>query len=261
MDENLGSFKSLENVFLKATYDMEINGREFKEGEIVASFDKIQVSGLQEIKDYVAARGGVDNRAHVYWETTRELKLNFSQGVFSNTMFGLFTNAKILKIEQDEPILVSNVEELESNENGSVFPKYQVYDQLFAYNKDTGEPVNAWVVGSWVNTDIRNGTIVISYRFNYLNGGSIAKIGQRVINGFLELEGRTRVKDDTSGRITTGIIKIPKLKLMSGLSIRLGDSVSPVIGNFQAVGIPVESRRDSYVVEIDFLTNDLDSDM
>ena len=124
MDENLGSFKSLENVFLKATYDMEINGREFKEGEIVASFDKIQVSGLQEIKDYVAARGGVDNRAHVYWETTRELKLNFSQGVFSNTMFGLFTNAKILKIEQDEPILVSNVEELESNENGSVFPKY-----------------------------------------------------------------------------------------------------------------------------------------
>jgi hypothetical protein len=50
----------------------------------------------------------------------------------------------------------------------------------------------------------------------------VAEIGRRAFNGFLELEGKTRVKDDTSGQITTGIIKIPQLKLMSGLSIKLG---------------------------------------
>lgn len=41
LNDNLGSFKSLENVHLKATYDIEANGISFKEGEIIASFDKI----------------------------------------------------------------------------------------------------------------------------------------------------------------------------------------------------------------------------
>jgi len=44
----------------------------------LARFDKIQIAGLNEVKDYVAARGGFDNRAHVFWETTRELNLTFS---------------------------------------------------------------------------------------------------------------------------------------------------------------------------------------
>jgi hypothetical protein len=39
---------------------------------------------LNELKNYVVARGGYDNRGLVYWETTKELRLTFSQGVFSN---------------------------------------------------------------------------------------------------------------------------------------------------------------------------------
>jgi len=81
------------------------------------------------------------------------------------------------------------------------------------------------------------------------------------LRGFLELEGKTRVKDDTSGLITTGIIKIPKLKLMSGLSIKLGAQVNPVVGTFDAVGVPVEMRHNSYVAEFCFLNNDIDSDI
>ncbi|MBQ5473783.1 MAG: hypothetical protein IIT65_03600 [Lachnospiraceae bacterium] len=81
------------------------------------------------------------------------------------------------------------------------------------------------------------------------------------MQGYLELEGKTRVKDDTSGLITTGIIKIPKLKLMSGLSMKLGAQAGPVVGTFEGVGVPVESRHNSYVMEFDFLNNDIDSDM
>jgi hypothetical protein len=77
----------------------------------------------------------------------------------------------------------------------------------------------------------------------------------------LELEGKTRVKDDTSGLVTTGIIKIPKLKLMSGLSMRLGAQANPVVGSFRAEGVPVDSRRNSYVMEMYFLDEDIDSDM
>jgi hypothetical protein len=75
---DIGSFKVLENVHLKATYDIEANGVKFNAGESIAVFDKIQLSNFNEIKEYVAARGGYDNRGHVFWETTKAMQFSFS---------------------------------------------------------------------------------------------------------------------------------------------------------------------------------------
>ena len=260
-DTDLGSFKTLENVHLKATQDIEANGIEFKEGETIALFDKIQISGLNELKDYVAARGGYDNRGHVFWEVTKQLNLTFSQGVFSKMQFGLLNNAKALRVEENEPLLITKVEELESDEIGKIETAFDPVDQIFVYDKETGAKVHWWKVLDYLKINDAYKDVIVSYRYNYLNGATVLKIGQPFLQGFLELEGKTRVKDDTSGLITTGIIKIPKLKLMSGLSIKLGAQANPVVGNFQAVGVPVESRHNSYVAEIDFLDKDIDSDM
>lgn len=263
MDENLGSFKVLEQVRLKVTQNIEINGRSFEEGETIAYFDRIQVAGLNELKDYVAARGGFDNRAHVFWETTKEVRLTFSQGVFSSTQFGLLNNANVIRIEQDDPILITKQEILEVKQDGFIDTTEQPYDRIFCYLKETGQKIYGRLVENklYVGALYAYQDMIVEYRYNYTGGATVAKIGQNYLRGFLELEGKTRVKDDTSGLITTGIIKIPKLKLMSGLSIKLGAQASPVVGNFNAVGVPVESRHESYVVEFDFLNNDIDSDM
>ena len=241
---------------------MVIDGREFVEGETVAAFDKIQISSFNEIKEYVAARGGYGNRAHVFWETTRSMQFTFTQGVFSNLQFGILNNAKLLTVKDDEPLLITKTEEVETDEDGKFYLSKEVYDQLFVYNKLTGEKYHwykfndYYLIQDQVYTDL-----IVTYRYAYNNGGKIARIGTQLTNGFLELEGKTRVKDDTSGLITTGIIKIPKLKLMSGLSMRLGAQANPVVGTFQAEGVPVDSRRNSYVMEIYFLDSDIDSDM
>ena len=261
INESQGSFKSFEDVHLKATYDMEANGIGFKKGETIALFDKIQISGLNEIRDYVVARGGFANRGHVFWETTREMNFTFSQGVFSRLQFGLLTNSNIIKIEEEEPILITKVEELESNSLGDIHTAEAPIDEMFVYNKETGERLSCSRIGDFLHIETPYTNVVVSYRYNYMGGASIAKIGQQFLNGFVELEGKTRVKDDTSGLVTTGIIKIPKLKLMSGLSIRLGAQGNPVVGNFQAVGVPVGERYSSYVMELAFLNNDIDSDM
>ena len=261
MEESLGSFKTLEQVHIKATQNIEVGGKKFQEGETIAYFDKIQVAGLNEIKDYIAARGGYDNRGLVYWETTHELKLTFSQGVFSNTQFGLLNNSQIIQYEEGEPLLITYTEEIESDEVGNVVTKYEAQDQIFVYDKDNGEKLSWWKVGRDLKIDGSYKDLIVRYRYNYIGGATIAKIGQQFLRGFLELEGKTRVKDDTSGLITTGIIKIPKLKLMSGLSIKLGAQVNPVVGTFDAVGVPVEMRHNSYVAEFCFLNNDVDSDM
>ena len=261
MEENFGSFKTLENVRLKTTQYIEANGKIFEEGETIALFDKIQISGLQEIKNYVAATGGYDNRGLVFWESTEKIKFTFSQGVFSNLQFGLLNNANIISIGEDEPILISKTEELETDEFGFITTTFAPVDQIFVYNKQTGEKIVWRHFEGKLKTAESFTDVIVNYRYNYMNGASVAKIGQPFLNGFLELEGTTRVKDDTSGLVTTGIIKIPKLKLMSGLSIKLGTQANPVVGTFSAVGVPVEERRSSYVVEIAFLNNDIDSDM
>ena len=85
-------------------------------------------------------------------------------------------------------------------------------------------------------------------------------IGQELVKGYLSLEARTRVKDDITGHTKTGIIKIPQLKLMSDLSMRLGENATPLMGSFKAIGYPVGSRGDTKVMEILFLEDDIDSD-
>jgi hypothetical protein len=55
-------------------------------------------------------------------------------------------------------------------------------------------------------------------------------VGRPLTNGYLSLSGKTRVKDEITGQVTTGIINIPKLKLMSDLSMRLGDNATPIMG-------------------------------
>ena len=262
-DENVGSFKELYDVHLKATQNIEINGTSFQTGETIALFDKIQIAGLNEVVKYVSACGGYGNRDHVYWETTKKLKLTFSQGVFSNTQFSILNNAKAFYKDEMNPILITKTEELEVDEFGHIQTTQKPIDQIFVYLKDTGEKINFESVGAILLTDsnYKFQDVVVRYRYAYANDASIVKIGQRCLTGFLELEGKTRVKDDTSGLITTGIIKIPKLKLMSGLSIRLGAQANPVVGVFEGEGVPVESRYNSYVVEFDFLSNDIDSDM
>ena len=70
--ENFG-FKDLESVCLKSTYSIEIGNRTIEPGEVIAFFDKIQVAGLHELKEVVAARGGYNNIARVWWETTKEI--------------------------------------------------------------------------------------------------------------------------------------------------------------------------------------------
>lgn len=262
MSMDLFSFKELYECFLKITYPLEVAGRQYEVGEVIAKFDKIQIAGLQELSRLATANGGFDNRAHVFWQETKEIALNFSQGVFSKLHFALLSNSRLLNIATGNIILVSKEEEKESSELGVISLSEIPKQNLFVYNKDTGEKLTYSVTGDKELT-ITTGftTVIVDYEYEYDNGGQVVKIGQSLIPGYLTLEGKTRVKDDNTGQTVTGIIKIPKLKLMSDLSMRLGSQAQPVGANFSAVGVPVGSRGNTYVSEFYFLNNDIDSDL
>lgn len=253
--------KELYSVFLKTTYPMRINGKNFEEGEVIAAFDKIQLANFQEVKKAVEAKGGFDNRAHVTWLTTKEVDFVFSQGIFSKEQMALLTGANLVKDNQG--IVLTEREKVETDENGNFELKNLPYRNFFLYSAAGDKIPSSRITRNKKQVNVQDSTyeeLICDYDFYYTAQVSELVIGQELVKGYLSLEARTRVKDDVTGHTRTGIIKIPQLKLMSDLSMRLGNNASPQMGTFKAVGYPVGSRGDSKVMEILFLEDDIDSD-
>jgi hypothetical protein len=82
-----------------------------------------------------------------------------------------------------------------------------------------------------------------------------------LFSGYLQLEGRTKTKDDITGRTRTAILRIPRVKLVSDLSLRLGRDAVPVLGEFNAVGLPSGGRGDKKIMELFFLEDDIDAEI
>ena len=72
---------------------------------------------------------------------------------------------------------------------------------------------------------------------------------------------KTRLKDDNTGRTVTALITMPRLKLMSDLSMRLGPQANPVVANFYGVASPVGGKGNKQVVDYIILNQDIDADM
>ena len=256
------NFKELYEVSLKSTLPIEVSGTKIEAGETIASFDKIQIANFQEIKSVASANGGWDNRAHIFWETTKEVKISFSQGVFSKIQLALMTNAQLINNEGEQIILINKREEFESDEYRKVHIGRTLREPIFVYDKATGKKITNWTLTTdsiLLNEAYKS--VIIDYWYGYDNGCQIMTVGRPLTQGYLSLNGKMRVKDDITGKVKTGIIKIPKLRLMSDLSMRVGSDAIPQVGRLDAVAVPEGGRGQSKIMEIIFLNDDIDADM
>ena len=259
MNNELG-MKELYDVVLKATYPIEVGGKSFDKGEILARFDKIQLANFSEKKEFLAARGGYENAPRIWWEETKEIAVNITQGIFSASQLAIIGNA--LLSQNDEVLPITNREFLDSDENGQIILKQAPLDSIFVYDKQTGNKISVLQKEENVLTiEKPYQEVIVDYTYNYCGGSRMITIGKTLTNGYLSLEGKTRVKDDITGHVRTGIIKIPKLKLMSDLSIRLGSDAIPQVGRLNAIAVPDGTKGNKKVMEIIFLNDDIDSDM
>lgn len=254
--------KELYQVIIRATYPIEVSGKTLEPGEIIAAFDKIQIGNVQEIKNSVAARGGWDNRGLVFWDSTREVRISFTQGIFSSTQFALMTNANLIKSQEDTELFLRQRDTVESDETGLISLSKMALDPIFVYQVSNGNKL-AYEKIDDTTLKIENPfvDVYVDYSYKYENKHQIYTVGQTLTNGFLTLEGRTRVKDDITGQTHTGILYIPRLKLMSDLSMRLGHDAQPQIGRFDATALPTGERNNTAVMKVFFLDDDIDSDI
>lgn len=262
MESQFG-LSELTNVLIKATQPLTLNGREFSDGETIAAFDKIQVANFREEKIRVTAHGGYDDRDHVWWESVKDVRLSFVQGIFSRTQLGLLYNSKVLNPPTPTRFTLCERELTESDENGDVTFKHQPLTPLFVYDYDSGERITDFTVlsDSRINIGSAYKNVLLDYFWSYENGYSAFISGRQLTNGTFVLTGKTKVKDDITGQVRSGIIQIPKLKLMSDLSIQLGNKATPIVGRMDAIACPVGEHGQESVMEIVFLNDDIDSDM
>jgi hypothetical protein len=152
----------------------------------------------------------------------------------------------------------------ESDDLGRIYTNYKNISDIFIYNARTYEKITPKSI------DLENGEMVIDQPycdveidFNYLYQDNVVTcvIGRKLIEGYLLLEGKSRVKDDTTGKVRTAILRIPRLKLVSDLSMRLGREAAPVLANFNAIGLPAGGRGDKTIMELVFLNDDIDAEI
>lgn len=255
---DLFSMRDLKDVYIKALRPIEIGGKQIEPGEVLLAFDKLQIAQLQEIKEHVTARGGYDNRGRVFWDTTREIRIQFCAGVFSKLQFGLLSTSKLIKQnKQERSIFVSMQEKKETDEEGNVQLSHAPARSLFLYRQNTGEKLAFTQEGEVLHVGEPYLDVLASYEWESQEDAQLVQVGNNLLSGFLSFEAKTRIQDDKTGEFGNVLIKIPKLKLVSDLSIRLGDQANPVVANFAAIGVPVGSRGDSYVAEFAFLDGNL----
>ena len=260
MTNELG-FKELYDVSLKATQIIEIGGKTIMPQETIASFDKIQIANFQEIKNLASASGGKGNHAIIFWDSTKEIKISFIQGVFSKTQFALMINANLLNSQGSDIVKINTRNLYESDDEGRIHTGRVLCEPIFVYDAKTGEKLSDWQWNAqtvYLKQPYRE--VFVDYWYDYYNGFSKFEIGRPLTTGFLSLTGKMRVKDDT-GKVVTAIINIPKLRLMSDLSMRVGSDAIPQVGRLDAVAVPEGTRGQQKVMEIIFLNDDIDADM
>ena len=262
MDNEFG-MQELYFVQLKSTYPIEVKGKEIAAGEVVAAFDKIQIANFQEIHKEIAAQGGYGNRKLIIWDRTEGVNLVFTQGIFSKTQLGLMNNTRLITVGDKQWVRIANREELETDSKGIITLTHAPIDTwIFVYNKETGEKLtNLSMVGEkQIKTSLVYTDVIVDYEYGYDNGVDVSIVGEEIFDGFLSLEGRSRIKDDVTGETHTAIIYIPKLKITSDFNLTLGTNAQPVVGRFGGTALPIGPARNTKALEIYFLEDDIDKD-
>ena len=262
MDREFG-MQELYSVQLKSTYPIEIKGKQLAAGEVIAAFDKIQIANFKEIHKEVAAQGGYQNRKLVIWNRTEGVDLIFTQGIFSKTQLALMNNARLVKINDNQIVRIAQRDELETDSEGKITLTHApINSWIFVYNKETGEKLTGLsrVDEKTLQTSLVYKDVIVDYEYGYDNGADVSFIGEDIFDGFITLEGRSRIKDDVTGETHTAIIYIPKLKITSDFNLTLGQNAQPVVGRFTGTALATGDRKQSKALEIYFLEEDIDED-
>lgn len=294
--ENLSGIKELYDVSIRLNKPLKIGEREYDINESILSFSKIEMAQVNQQKNEVVATGGYGNSPLVNWELDKEIVFFVTHGVLSPKSWALISNSKMkeskyksiqyyeeLRTIEDEYYCFTDLkycpnccERLgaQPNPNFESLPMGRREELMlkplppsktkwiFIYDNETGQRIRDFSIYNnriFFKESYRN--ISVDYTFTYNDKIRTIEIGDRLFNGFLRMSGKMSVKDRDTGEISTAIIEIPKVKISSNLSIRLGSSYdSSTVSDFYFKGFLDENDKSRKIAQITFLDKELTGD-
>ena len=289
VDEYFG-VKELYEVMLKAKVPMQFGSRYLEEGEPVLYFEKVNMAMLTEQSSPIMARGGWANLPHVIWEDRSEVQFSLTEGVMSKISMGILFSANVTDKPYGESILVPRREgpyDLDSDHQlfldnwpvGVDRKKTFIYEytrdvaQKKVYGKrihgkmdpfdPTLERPCVQVYEDKELTKLADSTkqYIVDYYYEYENEALIYNIQKERFNGLFTLEGKFYTKDENDGINYTNLIYMPKVRVMSDISLRLGERADPTVAVFNIIGMPENtiSNKKGLILEVTSLSNDIDN--
>lgn len=278
--DNLVGMKEMYDINIRLNQPLEIGGRKYDINETILSFERADIAQVQENKEHKQARGGYNNNMLIDWEIDKEVTFAITHGILSPTTWAVLSNSKLnkkgaksvsfkeqLTVIEDEDFWYVDLKYIPNHVDGTwglqgnpeneqmpmgrrewlplkpLPPKSDRF--LFCYDMETGNRIMKFdICGNRIIFRGEHRKVMVDYTFDYVDDILQLDIGNRLINGFLNLTAKVTAKDFFTGEPRTAIIEIPKLKIVSSLSMKLGTSYNePIINDFCFIGYPQEGQR------------------
>ena len=268
--------KELNKVVLKAKVPMQFGERRLEIGESVLYFEKVNMSLLTEQNRPIMARGGWGNMPHVIWEDRSEVRFTLSEGVMSSISMGILLSASMsvpnkslfipvhevineLELTNDEIDELDNIPFGESNLNGYENRKFIGLSNLpvlngrkafiYTYDRNVVQKKVYGVYKKFLETQNKyiveltppfesNVEYLVDYYYEYSDNALIYMIQKERFNGLFTLEGMFYSKDENEGKNYPNLIYMPKVRIVSDISLRLGERADPTTSVFNIIGMP-----------------------
>lgn len=289
IDQYFG-IKELYEVVLKAAQPMTFGARQLEIGEPVLYFENINMSMLTEQNSPIMARGGWGNMPRVIWEDRSEVQFSLTEGIMSSISMGILLSANVsqaspgsLEIQKREgPYELDNDNCLYLKHWPIEYPKKKTF--IYEFNRDVAQKK---VYGKRITNRLDpfqpnkmrpclqvyedkelttladpNKEYIVDYYFTYDNDALVYLIHKERFNGLFTLEGKFYSKDENDGLNYTNIIYMPKVRVVSDISLRLGERADPTVSTFHIIGLPASTvESNNLIVKVIRLNSDIDGEI
>lgn len=237
----LNGVKDLYDAALIARSDTVIQGKEYKKGDIVLFFNKILLAQIMSRDVNRKASGGKNNQKQVIWDYPEDIKVRFSQGIFSWEQLSYFMNGNL---GSNNTILIPEKCIKEADENGEIsLVEFGDISNLKIRNKKNFDKNIELIEANNKLIGLKPYELyILFYNRLYNKDKACISFGEIAINEELTFIGKTRIQDSGTGDFYTGIIEIPRLHIESRLNITLGSNAYPIVPELWAEALKVKEN-------------------
>lgn len=290
MQDQYYGIKELYEVVLKAKNPMQFGSRYIEADEPVLYFENVNLAVLSEQSNPIMARGGWSNMPRVIWEDRSEVQFSLTQGVMTSVGMGILLSASVLENTQDNIILVPKREgPYGLDTNGRLYLQHWPVNSsikksfIYSYARDTAQEkvygkrikgLTSSLTGAekpcielYEDKELTRPAdltkeYIVDYYFEYKENALIYLIQKERFNGLFTLEGKFYSKDENEGLNYTNLVYMPKVRIVSDISLRLGERADPTTSVFNIIGMPDKTDESkNLILKITRLSSDIDAEI